>query len=211
LIDIGGRLRDRTRDIYVVDAEVLTNQVEPVITGAGGRFGLDDVLEGVPLRVVVQALGYVTVDTTFVPARGTRYDFDLQPDPRVEAMIEAQAFRLEERGEPRGTAMLRAMDRDRVLGYAGGHTVATMLEWEYGRRLGSVRCLLVNEEPWLSDWQPWTLFHILPEDLERVELLFDGQMLRIYTREFMREMISRDVELRTPVFVDRLFVDPICL
>ena len=103
------------------------------------------------------------------------------------------------------------MDRDRVLRYAGGHTVATMLEWEYGRRMSSVRCLLVNEKPWLTDWQPWTLFHILPEDLERVELLFDGQMMRIYTREFMREMIGGDVELRTPVFVDRLYVDPICL
>jgi hypothetical protein len=36
-------------------------------------------------------------------------------------------------------------------------------------------------------------------------------MMRIYTREFMREMIDREVELRTPVYVERLYLDPICL
>jgi len=57
--------------------------------------------------------------------------------------------------------------------------------------------------------RPSTLFHILPEQVERVEFLVSpGQkaaygraMLRIYTREFMREeMIAREVELRRPVF-----------
>ena len=35
-------------------------------------------------------------------------------------------------------------------------------------------------------------------------------MMRIYTREFMREMINREVKLRTPVFVERLGADPVC-
>jgi hypothetical protein len=211
LIDIRGRVRDRTRNLNLVDAEVLTNQAEPVITGPHGRFEVEDVRANVPLRVVVQALGYVTLDTLFIPDEDLRYDFELRPDPRVEALIGIQSLRLHERDSPTGTAMLQPMDRERALTYAGRHTVASMLEWEYGARINRVACTLVNEVPWLFDWKPSTLTQILPEDIERIEFLFEGKMMRIYTREFMREMISRDVELRTPVYVDRLFIDPLCL
>ncbi len=211
LIDIVGRVRDPTRDMAVVDAEVFTNQVEGVITGPHGRFEVEDVLADVPLRVVVQALGYVTLDTIFVPDEEVRYQFDLLPDPRVEALIDTQALRIHDRDSPTGTAMLQPIDRQRALEYAGNHTVATMLEWEYGDRINRVACTLVNEVPWLFDWQPSTLTQILPEDIQRIEFLFAGKMMRIYTREFMREMISRDVELRTPVYVERLYIDPICL
>ncbi|MQA92945.1 MAG: hypothetical protein GEU90_22480 [Gemmatimonas sp.] len=40
--------------------------------------------------------------------------------------------------------------------------------------------------------------HMLPEEVERIEFMFRGAMLRIYTREFMQHMIARDLELRTP-------------
>jgi hypothetical protein len=211
LIDIDGRVRDPSREMAVVDAEIFTNQVEGVITGFHGRWNLDDVLAEVPLRVVVQALGYITLDTTFVPEEDRRYEFDLRPDLRVEALIETQSLRLHERDSPTGTAMLQPMDRERALRYAGRHTAATMLDWEYGRRLDRVACTLVNEVQWLFDWKPSTLSQLLPEDIERIEFPFEGKMMRIYTREFMRTMISREVELRTPVYVERLFVDPICL
>jgi hypothetical protein len=210
LIDISGRVFDPARDMAVVDAEVFTNQVEGVITGPHGRFEVDDVRANVPLRVVVQALGYVTLDTVFVPDEDERYQLDLLPDPRVEALIEAQSLRLHDRDSPTGTAMLQPMSRERALEYAGNHTVATMLEWEYGRRINRVACTLVNEVQWLFDWKPSTLSQILPEDIQRIEFLFEGQMMRIYTREFMREMINRDVELRTPVFVERLGAEPVC-
>jgi hypothetical protein len=211
LIDIDGRVRDASRDMAVVDAEIFTNQVEGVITGPHGRFELDDILDQVPLRLVVQALGYLTLDTTFIPDDDQRYELELHTDPRVEALIETQSRRLHERDSPTGTAMLQPMDRERALRYVGRHTVATMLDWEYGRRLDRVACTLVNEVQWLFDWKPSALSQLLPEDIERIEFLFEGKMMRIYTREFMRTMISREVELRTPVYVERLFVDPICL
>jgi hypothetical protein len=129
----------------------------------------------------------------------------------VEALIETQSLRLHDRDSPTGTAMLQPMSRERALEYAGRHTVATMLDWEYGGRINRVACTLVNEVPWLFDWKPSTLTQILPEDIQRIEFLFEGKMMRIYTREFMREMIDREVELRTPVYVERLYIDPICL
>jgi hypothetical protein len=210
LIDISGRVFDPVRDMAVVDAEVFTNQVEGDVTGPHGRFEVDDVRADVPLRVVVQALGYVTLDTVFVPDEDQRYELDLLPDPRVEALIDIQSLRLHDRDSPTGTAMLQPMGRERALEYAGNHTVATMLEWEYGRRIGRVACTLVNEVQWVFDWQPATLTQILPEDIQRIEFLFEGKMMRIYTREFMREMINREVELRMPVYVERLGTDPVC-
>ena len=210
LIDVSGRVRDPARDMSVVDAEVLTNQAEPEITGPHGRFEVEDVRANVPLRVVVQALGYVTLDTVFIPDENQRHELHLRADPRVEALIDAQSVRLHDRDSPTGTAMLQPMDRERALEYAGNHTVASMLDWEYGRRINRVACTLVNEVQWLFDWKPSTLTHILPEDIQRIEFLFEGQMMRVYTREFMREMINREVELRTPLFVERLGADPVC-
>jgi len=210
LIDIRGRVRDPDRAMAIVDAEVFTNQVVGVITGPHGRFEVDDVRANVPLRVVVQALGYVTLDTVFIPDEDHRYELELRSDPRVEALIELQSLRLHDRDSPTGTAMLQPMDRERALEYAGNHIVATMLEWEYGRRISRVACTLVNEVQWVFDWQPTTLSQILPEDIQRIEFLFEGKMMRIYTREFMREMINREVDLRTPVYVERLGTDPVC-
>ena len=66
-IDIKGRVRDAALDLLLINAEVLTNQVAGSLTDAHGRFILKDVLEGVPVRVVVRPFGYLRVDTTFVP------------------------------------------------------------------------------------------------------------------------------------------------
>ncbi len=40
---------------------------------------------------------------------------------------------------------------------------------------------------------------MLPEEMERIEFLFGGTMLRIYTREFIQDMIAREIKLLEPV------------
>ncbi len=44
-IDIKGRVRDPEKDLLLVNAEILTNQVPGTLTDAHGRFTIDDVLE----------------------------------------------------------------------------------------------------------------------------------------------------------------------
>jgi hypothetical protein len=213
LIDLEGRVRDPTRDLDVVDAEILTDQVETTWTRARGQFDLEDVVADIPLRIVVLAFGYFAVDTILLPDEDEDYLFEVEPDPMVERMIEVQVHRLEDRASPRRSVLMRPMNRDRVLTHAGRRTVAGMLEWEYGSRLRGVRCVLVNEEQLLGAWEPSSLFHILPEGVERVEVLFGGAMVRIYTREFMREMVGREVELRAPIYFHPFperGVDPLC-
>jgi hypothetical protein len=214
LIDIEGRVRDPTRDLNLVDAEILSSQAVPVFTGAHGRFELEDVVAEVPLRLVVNAFGYFPIDTILLPQEDESYRFELEPDPMVERMVEVQVGRLEERASPLNAMTMRPMNREQLLSHAGRRTLADVLQWEYpGDWLRRVNCVVINEVQLLGAWQPSTLYHILPEDVERIEFLFDGAMLRIYTREFMREMISRDVALRMPSYIypfPRPAVDPLC-
>jgi len=143
--------------------------------------------------------GYESLDTTLVPEDARRVLLELEPDSTVERLVARQVDRIEERASGRRSLLMRPMNRERLLAYAGGHTLADVLEWEYGRRLSRVECVVMDEVQLMGAWKPSSLVHILPEQLERIEFLGrNGSMLRIYSRDFMREMITRDVELRTP-------------
>ena len=209
-IDIKGRVRDAALDLLLVNAEVLTNQVAGSLTDAHGRFTLKDVLEGVPVRVVVRPFGYLRVDTTFVPDEDETYVFEPVPDPWVEEMIKAQIDKIEERSAGISAIGRTPMNRERLVFYSGTFSLLEALEVEYrNREMGEIGCIIIDEKR--EDFLPADHFlqTLLPEELERVELLFDGQMLRIYTREFMQYMFDSELELRTPVFVD--VSPPFCL
>ena len=101
------------------------------------------------------------------------------------------------------------MDRDRLVFYSGTFSLLEALEVEYRNRdMAGIGCIIIDEKR--EDFLPadHLLQTLLPEELERVELLFDGQMLRIYTREFMQYMFDTELELRVPVFVA---IDPLPL
>jgi len=201
-IDIRGRVRDAERDLLLVDAEILTNQVPGTLTDANGRFKLEDVLEGVPLRVIVRPYGYLRVDTIFLPDKDETYIFEPVTDPWVEGMIAEQVAQLEERVVGLVTVGRPPMDRERLLRYAGAFTLLDALAIEFrNREVDQIPCVIVDERR--EDFLPieTLLQTTLPEELERVELLFRGEMLRIYTREFMQYMFDRELQLRAPVWV----------
>ena len=74
-------------------ADIFTNQVSPTETNSYGRFGIDDVFEDIPLRVIVRAFGYLPVDTILLPDEDEDYLFELVEDSLVERMIEVQVAR----------------------------------------------------------------------------------------------------------------------
>ncbi len=211
-IDIEGGVRDPEMDIRLVDAEVLTNQGVAASTDRRGRFRLERVLEGVRLQVSVRAFGYLPLDSIIVPTENESYAFELEADPVVEAMIDEQVERIEERAAARRSVVMRPMNRQRLLRFAGTHTLRAVLEGEYRFYLERVRCVIIDEQQQIGVWEPSTLFYLLPEEIERIEFLFRGAMLRIYTREFMQEMIARNTELREPIFFapPRSVVIPLC-
>jgi hypothetical protein len=210
-VEIEGRVRDRANDFFMVDAIVLTNQGRGVATDAHGRFALEGMLEGAPLRLTIESFGYATLDTVVVPREDEKYLFDLEIDPVVEAQIAVQIERLERRAAPAFAVGRRNLNRDDLLAYAGNHTVQSMLLFEYGPRRGSrVPTVYVDGMRWSLTNNPVDeLFALLPETLERIEFIvipYVCARVDIYTRDFMRELIAREGEL--PPVCDGIRNDP---
>lgn len=199
-VDVRGEVRDPLRDFGLVDIPVLTDQGANARTDANGDFELEGVLEDVPLHVTIRAFGYLPIDSVIHPRAAARYLFEVEPDPVVEAMVERQVERLARRAAPRFAVGFRNMNRTALLRYAERHTLWDVLLWEYGeRKLDRVICVVMDEEPFDSGAVARSmLLHTLPAEVERIEFMFGGAMLRVYTRSFMQQMIARDVPLRRP-------------
>jgi hypothetical protein len=56
------------------------------------------------------------------------------------------------------------------------------------------RCAFVDEMPIAEDPRGF----LVPEEIERVEFLHDGAVIRIYTRRFMARMTSGNIRLGRP-------------
>ena len=208
-IEIEGRVRDSDRDVLLLNADVLTNQGRATRTDSHGRFRLEQILEDIPLRVRIQKFGYLPVDTILLPEEDESYLFALEPDPLVERMIDVQVLRIEERAAGRRAVMMRPMNRERLLRYAGHSTLRDVLESEYRNYLSRIKCVLVDEKLLPPSIDGPVLGTMLPEELERIEFLFRGAMLRIYTRDFIQDMIARDIELRRPSYI-QVLGPPVC-
>jgi len=123
-----------------------------------------------------------------------------------------QVDRLDQRAVGRALVGNGVLDRQDVLRYTGAHTAGTMLEFRYPERiLRRIVCTFIDERqtdgssgPYAADIAATTLAHLVPEEIERVELLdFQGPgrpvMLQIFTRSFIMEMATRDLPLRSPI------------
>ncbi len=193
-IDVQGLVQDPARDLAVRDADVFTNQVPPIRTNGQGRFRLKDVWEGSPLAVSIAAFGYLPMDTILLPADGDRYVFDLAPDPVIERMIAHQIERINQRSRGRLSVLMRPLDREALL-RSGGGSLREILKARYSIHLRRLGCIVVDDQPLPPFISGAMLDAMNPVDIERVEVLFRGAMLRIYTRNFIRRMISRPVQL----------------
>lgn len=196
-VDVDGNVRDVALDVALMDVEVLVDGAPRAVTNPRGNFGLDDLWEGTPTRVSLRAFGYLPVDTVILPRDGLDLDLALTPDPLIEKLMAAQVERLQDRMGGRRTITRPPLDRERLM-YWRGLSLLEVLEFS---RMGGMRCLFIDEELVPQGWEREMLMTVLPGELHRVESLFGGGMIRVYTRDFMRRMLSGAVELRRPVYV----------
>jgi len=223
-LEFDGRVRDPATGGNLMDARVLSSQGHDELTDAHGQFDLDDVHEGRPLTVVIRAFGYVQLDTTLVPDDEGRHDFDLVPDSLVMSMIAVQTRRIEERSAGRFPSYPPAMNRERLARYLNDFTMLDMLEGAYPQRiLRRVACIVIDErqiDEALGDMRGSLrrtyLSTTFPDEVERIEFLeFNlggGRplMLRIYTRSFMAELLTREEPLPSPLMVIIPGAPPLC-
>lgn len=210
-VDVSGRVRDREKDLPVVDAEILVNRATVARTSVHGRFSVDNAWEGVPLYLSVRAFGYLPVDTVLQPMDddGT-YDFELATDPIMERILEVQTLRIEDRAGGRRAITMQPLDRDRLL-RSTGFSLAEVLLNSYPRfRLQRVQCIVVDERVLPHQIDGQVLEGMSPGNVERVEFLYRGAVMRIYTRDFMKRMIAGQVELRPVSYMPTPFGPPFC-
>ena len=202
-IDFDRRVRDPLRDYNVKDAQVVSTQGHDERTDTGGRFDLDDVWAGAPLRVIIRSFGYLPLDTTFIPDDEERYEFDLHTDPVIARLIEDQNRRLEERAGENLYAYRAPMTRDDLVRFSGTGTLQTMMEAKYPLNvLRRVVCIVIDERQVPTRQRVFVLRNTLPENLERAELLeffVEGArrlMLRAYTKTYFQGLIARNQPLQ---------------
>lgn len=203
-IDMEGVVRDAQRGIPLRDAQVRTNQGHEVWTDNGGGFDVE-VWEEAPILVQLRAFGYFGVDTVVVPDPDLPTVFRLTADSLVERLIATEVRRIEERAGGRLAVTMRPLDRDDLLRWDNA-TLSDVLRAEYPIRMRRVRCVVVDEVSLLEGMAEGVLLTTLAREVERMEFLFDGAMLRVYTRDFMRTMLGSGIELRRAKYVD--WADP---
>lgn len=207
-VEIEGRVWDPVRDAPVASAAIVSNQADPTRTSWGGRFKIK-VGDGVPVRVIIRAFRYMPLDTVFVPRGDHTYHFDLEADPLIARMIDIEIARLDERAGGRRAVAMNPLNREDLERWRGA-TLLDVLKARFPSRWRRVRCVILNERDVGRPMLRPTLQITLADEVERMEFLFGGAMLRVYTKEFMRKMIGGGLELRRPVYSD-MARPPLCL
>lgn len=204
-IELEGRVSDEPRDAWVVGAAVTVDQAAVTETDSHGRFSAH-ALEGVAVAVSIRAFGYLPMDSVVRAREDVTHDLLLARDLVIEAMIAAQVERLETRASPRFVAGFPNLDREKILRRygTGTHTLMSLLEFEYGPRFDRrLHCVVIDEKVYERGTGSGLMAGIMlnttvPEEIERLEFMFRGEMLRIYTRAFIQEMTAREIQLRRP-------------
>ena len=199
-IDLDGWVRDAVKDISLANADVLTSRGHTTRTNRRGRFDVD-VWAGFPVIVQIRAFGYLPLDTLLVPAEDENHLFELGVDPLVDLMIETEIRRIEERAGGRRSIVMQPMNQGSLLRW-GGYTLKELIQLRYPRRGKGIGCVVVDERVLTLSMAEGVLLTTLALEVERIEFLFRGRMLRVYTREFLRTMIGRGIELRRATYVD---------
>lgn len=120
-LEIRGLVRDRASGTRLARTEIVTSLVRGTATDLFGQFRIEGVPAMEPLVMGVRAFGYLPVDS--LVRNGDEREgeltgeivFEVEPDPVVDRMIEIEVERLEERARPHRSALMRTMDRSKLL------------------------------------------------------------------------------------------------
>jgi hypothetical protein len=197
-VTVRGEIYERGGDLPLINVEVRIEPHRESLTDSNGRFKIEDVPAGPTLRLSVRGFGYLPIESIVSVFEDTTLVINLEPDPLVQRMIQHQVERLEKRARPFFTAVMPAMDRDYLLRNRNA-TALDLIRHRYRLFLGRVRCILIDDRQRYNGLDE--LAHFFPDELERIEVLDRGRMLRIYTRDYIRTMVGGEVELATPLFV----------
>lgn len=178
------------------DAEVLTNRGVAARTGDHGEFHVGGLLPDAAVLVSVRAFGYLPLDTVVIADGGSAHDFKIWRDPTVRRRILEEMEGLAARAHGHG-GPVHTLEREALLA-SHESSVAALVRSQHGDLVRRIRCVVLDEG---GGQDPHVLSTLVPGDLQRVELLVDprgtGEVVaRIYSRDFVRDLVARGPEAR---------------
>jgi hypothetical protein len=190
-VTVKGEVKDKERGVGLLDVEVYASNGLVRQTDGIGRFKFDDVPANVPFAVRVEEFGYLPLTATIAPDNDTTLQFELVPDPIVAKMIEQQIVRIADRAGDIRYPYVEPIDRDELMKSRNG-TVYDLISRIYSRRIG---CIAIDERTYSREVRDGILKSMRTDEIEHIDALWYGSgkrslLLRIYTRDFVRRMIT---------------------
>lgn len=192
-------IRDSANRQLVPDVEVATNIGGKKNSGHRGVVSVE-VPIGDPIQAYFTAFGYLPVLLPLELRRDSSMTLWLRADPVVKKLIERQIGLLQGRMKGRVATGKSIMAREELVKVSDAGMYEVLKREGFLRRLA---CVVID------DVQPtipvrFALDAILPDRVERVERLVFGDggiMVRVYTREYVRDLMLERAGLRDIVYV----------
>jgi len=210
-ITVRGQVVEPDHQVGVIDTEVWLGGARDR-TDLLGRFRFNGVPAGVPVRLWTTAFGYLPVDIPFEASRDTTVRIVLQHDSVAVRMIQEQLARISRRSAARRYEFFEGLNRDDLLKGRDRGTFVDLLQNLAGTNTVSrIACIVIDESevydsrtrvdgPLLRrragrlELAP-QIPPLLPDEIYHLELValpepFEPLVLRIYTRDFMQELVA---------------------
>lgn len=188
----------------VPDAEVRVGD-NVMYTDGTGFFRMRRLPTHAPNIVEIRAMGYLPAAVELSASRDTTIRIDLEIDPVGQAMIARQLRRLDVAANavPYPVRSLRRAD---MLAHAAP-TVVEMLKYR-GVNLKLVECVVIDGRPRMHGMEASLpgvglvnaglalVAHMMPEEVERIDIINRGAMLRVYTYGWVRHELPQRARIR---------------
>jgi len=200
-VKVDGWIRERATGRSVINANIMAIGGRHEVTKRPGYFKFNDVHAHIPFDVSILAFGFEPVYLTVLPSADTTLHVELEVDTMIKRLLTAQEQRLEKRARD-AVGRAYSIDRARLLKTPAGmslrEAVSEVLQtapFSYGR---GTTCYVVDEEAVPNDY----VDAFAPEEVHRVEVHTRGgmNMIRVYTRRFMSDLIVSNRKLPRPGF-----------
>jgi hypothetical protein len=187
---VRGVVKDRAKDRPIIDADILTSvRGSAARSNSIGRYRVSRLPVGPETTIQVRAMGFLPLTTTVDASRDTTINFLLEPDPVGVRMLQNQVEKLESRAKSVAFSV-NVYDREHLLRQYYNYDLAGIMG-QLLRQTASregLQCIFVDEQEQHFGLQQ--LVPYLPDEIERIEIIDRGTMVRIYTRRYMQRMIG---------------------
>jgi hypothetical protein len=186
-VSLRGRVTDAVSGAAVT-ADIFVRPGGQTRTSATGQFRVRGVPAGDTVVVFIESFGYVPQTIMLTPDADTALTVALRADPVTHRMMEIQLENLEKRARA-VPYRRRHIDGDEMT----NGTAYDVLRYQFG--VESAACILIDDN--LRGSTAIGELKLIPaHELSRMELIDGGTMVRVYTRDYLRQLVSGRIELR---------------